>query len=137
MKKKIPADKLLLVLSTLLLLIACVVLYNAYEKMQIAKRNEIILAKVLEVPESCSEIKSNWDGYCKLKFEKKVYVIRAGKNFCSKVINSEFVEMLTDMERSRLMFEGEYNPNEFGNGIFILTISIVALYMSISSINIK
>lgn len=137
MNKKIPGDKLLLVLSVALFAIGLIVSFGTYEKMKIKERNEKVLAKVIEAPSSCSEINSNWDGYCKLEFENKVHILRAGKNFCGLVVNKNFVEMLVNKERNKLIFIEEFDSDQFGNGFFILAVSIISMYLSISSIRLK
>ncbi|CAA0144665.1 hypothetical protein R5N98_03085 [Tenacibaculum maritimum] len=134
MKKKIPGDKLLLLFSLVFLVISFIVLYGVYEKMKITNRGETIMVKIKEAPENCSSISSNNDGYCKLEYEDKTYVIRAGKKFCPLVSGKKKVEMLTNENKSRVIFLGEYNSSQYGSGLFIFLVALFAIYSSIKSI---
>ena len=136
-KKKIPGDKLLLVFSIFLLAISFILFYGTYEKREIASRGEVIEALVKEAPEDCNNINTNWDGYCSLEYKGKIYVVSAGKKFCSLVSGKEKVEMLINEDKNKMIFLEEYNSSQFGNGVFILLVSLFAIYSSIKSIRLN
>ncbi|CAM1351904.1 hypothetical protein [Tenacibaculum halocynthiae] len=133
-KKKIPGDKLLLFLSIVFLVVSIIVLYGTYEKMKIKAKGEIVIVKVKQAPENCSIINSNWDGYCRLEYKDKYYVVRAGKKFCSLVSGRENVEMLISEDRNKIIFLEEYESSEFGGGLFIFLVALFAVYSSIKSL---
>lgn len=134
MKKRIPGDKLLLLFSLVFLVISFIVLHGIYEKIKITNRGETIIVKVIEAPENCLNINSNKDSYCKLQYEDKIYVLRAGKKICPLVSGKEEVKMLTNESKSKVVFFGEYNSGQYGSGFFILIVALFAIYNSFKSI---
>ena len=133
MNKKIPADKLLLVLSFGVLIISLIIVYNVYNKMKIDQRNEIITAKIVKSPVDCNQ--SNL--YCNLMYNEKIYVLKTGKKFCNEVINKGEVNVLISKDKSRLIFIGEYSKDEYYSGIVLFLFSLYAIYRSIISIRLK
>ena len=130
MNKKIPADKLLFVLSFGILIISLIIVYNVYNKMKIDQRNEIVIAKVTKSPVDCNQ--SNL--YCNLQYNDKVYVLKTGKKFCNEVINKGEVSVLISKDKSRLIFIGEYSEDEYYSGIILFVFSLFAIYRSVISI---
>lgn len=87
-------------------------------------RNGIeITANIIEAPENCENISSR-GGFCKLEYNGKIYVVRAGNKFCHLVSEKKEVKMLTNENFSDLIFPDEFNNFEFGSGFILLAFAI-------------
>lgn len=90
-------------------------------------RNGIeITANIIEAPEDCENISSR-GGFCKLEYNGKIYVERAGNKFCHLVSGKKKVKMLTNENYSDLIFPDEFNNFEFASGFILLAFAIFVI----------
>ncbi|MFY8181749.1 MAG: hypothetical protein ACOVLG_08225 [Flavobacterium sp.] len=90
-------------------------------------RNGIeITANIIEAPEDCENISSR-GGFCKLEYNGKIYVERAGNKFCHLVSGKKKVKMLTNENSSDLIFPDEFNNFEFASGFILLAFAIFVI----------
>jgi hypothetical protein len=123
-KKKL--DKLLVILGVLIFIISMIGFWGTLEKKK-AKDNQLkVIANVIESPNDCAIITSR-GGYCKLEYNGKVYVKKAGNKFCHLVSKKETVVVLTNENRDKIFFIGSYNSNDFVFSGVLLILSILAI----------
>lgn len=90
-------------------------------------RNGIeITANIIEAPKDCENISSR-GGFCKLEYNGKIYVERAGNKFCHLVSGKKKVKMLTNENSSDLIFPDEFNNFEFASGFILLAFAIFVI----------
>ncbi|MFC4267685.1 hypothetical protein [Polaribacter marinivivus] len=128
----INSNKLLLILSFLVLGISLILFWGTYEKMIVEKNQIKVYAKVIEAPEDCSSVTSR-GGYCNLEYNGKIYVKKAGIKFCDLVSNKEQVLMLTNKNRNKLFFIGSYKEEDYIYSLLIFILSIIAIRQSLKS----
>ena len=95
--------------------------------MSINENGEQVLATIKEAPLNCKKINSR-TGYCKLEFEGKIYIKRAGKKFCHLVSNRKVVKVLTDENRTNLLFPEEYESSQFTVAFIMMFISLLIIF---------
>lgn len=78
---------------------------------------------IIEAPENCENISSR-GGFCKLEYNGKIYVERAGNKFCHLVSGKTEVKMLTNQNYSDLIVPDEFNNFEFASGFILLAFAI-------------
>lgn len=128
----INSNKLLLFLSFLVLGISLIVFWGTYEKMIVQEDQIKVYAKVIEAPEDCSLVTSR-GGYCKLEYNGKIHVEKAGIKYCDLVSNKDRVLMLTNETRDKLFFIGSYKVEDYFYGLLLFILSIIAIRKSLKS----
>ena len=130
----INSNKILFLLSLLVLWISLVIFWGAYQKMIVEEQQIKVYAKVIEAPEDCRSVTSR-GGYCKLEYNGKIHVEKAGIKFCELVSNKDEVLMLTNKTGEKLYFIGSYKVEDYFFGIVLFILSIVAFRQSMKSKN--
>lgn len=87
-------NNLLLFGGIVMLFICCMVIWGNLIEYDIYRNGMEITAKVIEAPKDCENI-SKRGGFCKLEYNGKIYVKRAGNKFCYLVSGKSKVKMLT------------------------------------------
>ena len=106
-----------------MLFISCMGIWGNLIDYDIYRNGIEITANVIEAPEDCENISSR-GGFCKLEYNGKIYVERAGNKFCHLVSGKTKVKMLTNKNYSDLMFPDEFNDFEFASGFILLAFAI-------------
>lgn len=106
-----------------MLFISCMVIWGNLIDYDIYRNGIEITANVIEAPEDCENISSR-GGFCKLEYNGKIYVERAGNKFCHLVSGKKKVKMLTNKNFSNLMFPDEFNDFEFASGFILFAFAI-------------
>ncbi len=116
-------NNLLLCGGIVMLFISCMAIWGNLIDYDIYRNGIEITANVIEAPENCENISSR-GGYCKLEYNGKIYVERAGNKFCHLVSGKTKVKMLTNENFSKLIFPDEFNDIEFASGFILLAFAI-------------
>lgn len=116
-------NNLLLIAGILMLFISCMGIWGNLIDYDIYRNGIEITANIIEAPENCENISSR-GGFCKLEYNGKIYVERAGNKFCHLVSGKTEVKMLTNENFSDLIFPDEFNNFEFGSGFILLAFAI-------------
>lgn len=95
--------------------------------MKVDESKIYIEATILEAPYDCSNISSR-AGFCKLKYNDKVFVKRAGNKFCHLVTGKEKVKMLTNKDGDVLLFPNEFSFNDIVLAFLLCLLSIFCLF---------
>ena len=82
--KNFVTNTLFLFGGLLIMFISCMVIWGNLIDYDIYKNGFEITANVIEAPKNCENISSR-GGYCKLEYNGKIYVERAGNKFCHLV----------------------------------------------------
>jgi hypothetical protein len=117
-------NKILIFLSSLLLLVSLVILKGVKDREGVHLDNNQVFVNVVEAPKDCSKITSK-GGYCTLEYNGKLYTKRAGNKFCYLVSNRETVKMLISGNSERLLFLDEYDSTDYLFGFIIMFLSII------------
>jgi len=115
----------------ILLFISVMIIWGNLIDYNIFKNGFEVNAKVVEAPENCLNISSR-GGFCKLQYNNKMYVVKAGKKFCHLVSQKNEVKMLTDENLSQLLFPGEFNDFEFASGFILFTLATFIIFKNFS-----
>lgn len=110
----------------IMLFISCMVIWGNLIDYDIHKNGFEITVNVIEAPENCYNISSR-EGFCKLEYNGKIYIEKAGNKFCYLVSGKKKVKMLTNKNLSDLIFPGEFNDFEFLSGFILLAFAIFLL----------
>lgn len=124
--KNFITNNLLLFGGLLMMFISCMVIWGILIDYDIYKNGFEITANVIEAPENCENIPSR-GGYCKLEYNGKIYVERAGNKFCHLVSGKKQVKMLTNEKLSALIFPDEFNDFEFVSGFILFAFAIFVI----------
>ncbi|WP_299187683.1 hypothetical protein [uncultured Aquimarina sp.] len=116
-------SNLLTLAGLLMLVISSFIIWGNLIDRDINENGIKIIAKIIESPLSCKKITKR-GGYCKLVYNGKIYVEKAGKKFCHLVSGKKEVSMLTNKEGDKLLFPGQYDNFEFLSGFLLALISI-------------
>lgn len=103
----------------------------------IHKNGFSITAKVVEALIDCENISSR-GGFCKLEYNGKTYVKKAGRKFCHLVSGQETVKMITNKDAEKLLFPDEFSDFEFVLPFVLLVFAlfvIIKYYVPLSKIN--
>ncbi|TKC00882.1 hypothetical protein [Pedobacter cryophilus] len=114
---------LLLLGGILMLFISCMAIWGNLVDYDIYRNGFEITANVIEAPENCDDISSR-GGFCKLEYNGKIYVEKAGNKFCHLVSGKNKVKMLTNKNFSELIFPNEFNDFEFASGFLLLAFAL-------------
>jgi hypothetical protein len=106
-----------------MLFISSMVIWGNLIDLDIHQNGIEITTNIIEAPENCKNISSR-GGYCKLEYNGKIYVKRAGNKFCHLVSGKTEVKMLTNKDYTSLIFPDEFNNFEFSSGFILLAFSI-------------
>lgn len=131
---KFNANHLLFILGLLIFFISLIGFYGTYEKMIVHEKQLKVYAKVVEAPEDCDLVTSR-GGYCKLEYNGKIHVEKAGIKFCELVSNKDEVLMLTNKNGEKLYFIGSYKVEDYFYVAVIFLLSIIAIRQSLKSKN--
>jgi hypothetical protein len=115
------------------MIIGVIGIWKTNEEFKLTNNGIGVVAKVIEAPNSCENI-STRGGYCKLQYNNKIFIKRAGNKFCHLVSNKETVKMISNKIGSELIFENEYEKSEF---IYSGLISLMGLFIAIKSVRKK
>ena len=121
--KNFILTNLLSVGGFLLFVISLLISWGNLIDYDIFKNGFEVTAKVIEAPLSCNKVGKR-GGYCKLEYQGKIYVEKAGKKFCHLVSGKKEARVLTNNDGDKLLFIGEFNDFEFASGFVIMLISI-------------
>jgi hypothetical protein len=124
--KNFITNNLLLFGGLLMMFISCMVIWGNLIDYDIYKNGFEITANVIEAPENCENISSR-GGYCKLEYNGKIYVERAGNKFCHLVSGKKKVRMLTNEKLSALIFPDKFNDFEFVSGFILFAFAIFVI----------
>lgn len=108
----------------LMIVVSLGLIWKSFERRTITERGKTIIANIVEAPADCSELTTR-GGYCKLKYNGKVFGKKAGIKFCSLVSKNTTVSMLTNEDEDVFLFVDEYDPIEFLYSIAIIIIAII------------
>ncbi len=121
--KNLITNNLLALGGFVMLFISCMGIWGNLIDYDIYKNGFEITANVIEAPENCDIISSR-GGFCKLEYNGKIYIEKAGNKFCYLVSGKKQVKMLTNKNLSALIFPGEFNDFEFASGFILLGFAI-------------
>ncbi len=121
--KNFISNNLLLFGGIVMLFISCMAIWGNLIDYDIYRNGIEITANIIEAPENCENISSR-GGFCKLEYNGKIYVERAGNKFCHLVSGKTEVKMLTNQNYSDLIVPDEFNNFEFASGFILLAFAI-------------
>ncbi|RXR18889.1 hypothetical protein [Flavobacterium stagni] len=124
--KNLIYNNLLFIAGLILLFISSMVIWGNLVDYDIYKNGFEITVNVIDAPENCDNVSSR-GGFCKLEYNGKVYVVRAGNKYCSLVSGQSKVKMLTDKSATKLQFPEEFNSFEYYSGFILLAFSIYVI----------
>ena len=110
--KNLITNNLLALGGFVMLFISCMVIWGNLIDYDVYKNGFEITVNVIEAPENCDNISSR-GGFCKLEYNGKIYIEKAGNKFCYLVSGKKQVKMLTNKNLSALIFPGDFNDFEF------------------------
>ena len=120
----------LTIIGLIMLVISCMLIWKNFERKWINDRGFEVAAIIFESPSSCDNIRKR-TGYCKLEYDGKIYVKRAGNKFCHLVSGKETVTMLTNEDGSELLFPEEYKVEQFVYAFILIIISTLIIRKAI------
>ncbi len=115
---------LLILGGVFIIIISSIIIWKNFVKKEIYDEGSKVEVTVLEAPSSCKNITKR-RGYCKLQYNGKVYVKRAGNKFCHLVSGKKNVTMLTNGEE--IIFLQEYSGEPFVYGLILVAIGIIII----------
>lgn len=115
---------LLTLVGAFIILISSVIIWKNFIKKSIHDKGRKVEVIVLEAPSSCENITKR-GGYCKLEYNGRVHVKRAGNKFCHLVSGKENVTMLTNGKE--VIFLQEYSGAPFVYGLILVVIGIIVM----------
>lgn len=124
--KNFITNNLFLVGGLVMLFISCMGIWGNLIDYDIYKNGFEITVNVIEAPENCKNISSR-GGYCKLEYNGKIYIERAGNKFCHLVSGKKKVKMLTNEKFSDLIFPNEFSNFEFSSGFLLFMFAIYVI----------
>ena len=120
-----------------ILFISVMVAWGNFIDYDIHKNGFPVTAQVVEAPIDCDNI-SRRGGFCKLEYNGKIYVEKAGRKFCHLVSGKETVKMITNNEAESLLFPDEFSDFEFVSPFILLVFALFVMikyYVPLSKIN--
>ena len=101
---------------------------KAKTQMDITTEGRKVMVDIIESPPDCERI-GRRGGFAKLKFNGKVFNKKTGHKFCSLVEGKKKITMLTNAEKSKIIFLNEYEKeHNWIAGIGLCLFGIVIAY---------
>ncbi|MBM1106964.1 hypothetical protein JQC67_12505 [Aurantibacter crassamenti] len=125
---KFIANYGLIIGGLFILLFGLLAMNKAKTQMDITTEGRKVMVEVIESPPDCERI-GRRGGFAKLKFNGKVFNKKTGHKFCSLVEGKKKITMLTNAEKSKIIFLNEYEKeNNWIAGIGLCLFGIVIAY---------
>ncbi|WP_422350307.1 hypothetical protein [Flagellimonas sp.] len=111
-----------------MVLIGFIVMNKARTQMNLTEEGRRVPVEILKSPADCDRI-GRRGGYCTLKFNGREIIKRTGHKFCELVEGKKEIVMLTNAEKSKLIFLNEYEKeHNWISGIGLCLFGIVITY---------
>ena len=111
-----------------MLLIGTLGLNKAKTQMEITEEARKVTVEIIEAPSDCERI-GRRGGFCKLKYNDKVFNKKTGRKFCRLVEGKKEITMFTNAEKDKLIFLNEYEKeHNWISGIGLCLFGIIITY---------
>lgn len=125
-------SRLLVGLSVIVLMISFIGLWKTNEKRKINSNGIEVVAEVVYSPENCSQINHRLR-HIKLKYKNKIFVKDTDLKLCQLMSGKKKIKMLTNVDKSDLLFIDEYDPGNWMFSVFLMIVAITGVLYGVKS----
>ena len=120
----------LIVGSVIMFTVSSIIIWKTFQKKTITEKGISVYANIISSPD-CENIGRRPD-YATLEFNGRKFVKKAPNGICQLMTDRKSIQMLTNKEKDKLLFENEYEEMDFVYGGILLMISGVVFYKGIN-----